>query len=257
MGARNKSRTKEDRPRLAALHQLLESGASIAIPFDLMDILMKYLVLVPSYETIFIERHNCFTREKIAPNICLEFWGPLLLEEGFPLRVRYKAKQPSPECIATDLKNGLRLADTPELNLRRTDLDDLTPIKHLRSLRYLNLAETAVSDLRPIAGLVGLKELDISWTQVTDLGPVQRLRRLTTLKMSYTGISDLSPLRGAVYLSTLDIDSTPVTSVEPLCELTKLRKLSARDTTVYDFSSLNQSVMVYAGSGTLVVSGMV
>ena len=49
------------------------------------------------------------------------------------------------------------------LNLKYTQVHDLTPLSDLTVLKSLDLGYTQVSDLTPLSGLTALKSLDLSW----------------------------------------------------------------------------------------------
>ena len=66
--------------------------------------------------------------------------------------------------------------DLEHLDLRNTQVSDLSPLAGLTNLRYLYLSRTQVSDLRPLAGLTRLRYLYLSGTQVEDLSPLAGLR---------------------------------------------------------------------------------
>jgi Leucine-rich repeat (LRR) protein len=94
---------------------------------------------------------------------------------------------------------------------------DLTPLKGLRNLRWLNLQETGVTDLTPLKGMSNLYNLDISNTKVTDLTPLKGMHDLWELDISNTRVTDLSPLRGAPQLHTLIANHVPnLKSLDPL-----------------------------------------
>ncbi len=49
------------------------------------------------------------------------------------------------------------------LSLWGTDVADLSPLKHLRKLKWLSVRETNVADLSPLEGLQSLKGIGIDY----------------------------------------------------------------------------------------------
>lgn len=88
-----------------------------------------------------------------------------------------------------DVLEGMPIAS---LNLSRTPVHDLRPLREMRFLRKLNVASTDVSDLSPLEGLQ-LIDLSISNTQVADLRPLQNMP-LQVISLGQTKVHDLTPI---------------------------------------------------------------
>jgi hypothetical protein len=80
------------------------------------------------------------------------------------------------------------------LILERTPVRDLSPLREMRLLRKLDVADTGVSDLSPLKGLA-LHELNITMTAVVDLDPIKDMP-LKMISMVKTEIYDFTALRG-------------------------------------------------------------
>jgi len=111
------------------------------------------------------------------------------------------------------------------LDLRGTQVDDLTPLAPLTSLEWLNLDGTQVCYLAPLADLVNLKVLSLKDTQVVEIEPLARLGNLEELYLDDTRVSDLEPLADLVNLKTLSLEGTRVEPLTPLAGLTNLARL--------------------------------
>lgn len=127
-----------------------------------------------------------------------------------------------------------------EIDLSRTRVDDLAPLKLLPNLRVLNCTNAPLSgaDFEALANLHALETLYLDGTELDDDGLAQ-LRGLTSLKALYLGrtkIDDagLSNLRGLRGLTSLSLANTAVTDagLAPLRDLHQLQTLVLRNTKV-------------------------
>ena len=129
-----------------------------------------------------------------------------------------------------------------ELEFYTDYVEDLSPIRALHGLRYLNCSGThtnrpngAIYDLSPISDMK-LTKLRIGFNdQIDDLTDIRHLP-LEHFVCSRTQVTDLSPLQN-MPLKFLDIGSAPVTDLSPLRGLA-LETLFAYQTQVVDISPL-------------------
>ena len=124
------------------------------------------------------------------------------------------------------------------LYLHDTRVSDLTPLKTLTSLRELRLTRTQVSSLEPLAGLTGLQRLLVDGTRVSDLEPLKGLTSLEVLDLGYTRVANLEPLQALTNLKMLWLPATQVRNLDSLRELTTLQGLYLWDTNVSDLEPL-------------------
>ena len=103
-------------------------------------------------------------------------------------------------CFELDLRgsnisnlNVLEGMPIEELLLSGTSVRNLSPLKEMRNLRKLDVANTTVSDLSPLKGLA-LYELNITKTRVVDLQPIKGMP-LHVLSLVQTGVRDFSHLK--------------------------------------------------------------
>lgn len=94
------------------------------------------------------------------------------------------------------------------LNLRGTDLADLSGLEGHGALRHLDLSFTWVADLTPLTGLEALREVHLQGAWVSDLAPLTTLPALERLDMAKTQISTLAPLIGAERLTWLNLNES-------------------------------------------------
>jgi Leucine-rich repeat (LRR) protein len=123
---------------------------------------------------------------------------------------------------AVDSLEGLATARLTELELARTRVTSLTPLKEMTSLRKLGLNQTRVADLAPLSRLQGLEELYAAQTAVASLVPLVGLHGLTLLDVNKTAVTDVKALAGASRLRDLNLAQTRVRSLVPIQGLRSL-----------------------------------
>lgn len=79
------------------------------------------------------------------------------------------------------------------LLLSGSSVSDLAPLREMRFLRKLDIANTPVSDISPLEGLQ-LEELSITKTQVRDLSSLREMP-LRVLSLVHTEVRDLTPIQ--------------------------------------------------------------
>lgn len=95
----------------------------------------------------------------------------------------------------------------------RGQLRDLSPVRTLRSLVYLDCSANQIQDLQPLKGLV-LRELVVWANPIVDISAV-RLLPLTMLDVDHTYVADLAPLHG-MPLTRLWVRARYVSDLSPL-----------------------------------------
>jgi len=124
------------------------------------------------------------------------------------------------------------------LDLVGTNVMDLRPLEGLTALQSLTLFDTPVADLEPLKGLTGLQSLDLSNTQVAIVEPLKGLTGLRSLDLSNTQIADIAPLKGLSALQSLNLSNTQVANIEPLKGLSALQSLNLFGTKVANVEPL-------------------
>lgn len=134
------------------------------------------------------------------------------------------AGAPLAELNVSSTKETSELADlTPlrglelvELNISNTSVTDLSPLREMRTLERLALAQSKVTDLTELSGL-RLKRLSFQGCPVTDLTPIQKMQ-LEELDLRETRVTDIAPLIG-MPIKSIDLSLTPIVDFSPLAKL--------------------------------------
>ena len=77
-------------------------------------------------------------------------------------------------------------------------------------MKELRLIDNKISDITPLKRLTNLEYLDLSGNQISDLSPLTDLTNLKYLHLENNQISDLSPLAGLTKLCSLHLQTNPI-----------------------------------------------
>lgn len=103
------------------------------------------------------------------------------------------------------------IAKITEIDLSGNDsLKNLAPLAILENLRSVNISNTGIDDLTPLRELEKLEYLDCSFNPVKSLDPLSFLRRLKVVNIEKTESADLAPLVYHDNLEALYCDDSPV-----------------------------------------------
>ena len=153
-----------------------------------------------------------------------------------------KKPQDAAYARAQDAIATARASGASDLTLSGDDFSDLAvlppDIGSLTALKYLNLRGTQVSDISVLSGLNALRFLDLSGTQVSDISALSGLTALIHLDLFGTQVSDISGLSGLTALNRLNLFGTQVSDISALSGLTALIHLELSDTLVSDLSPI-------------------
>lgn len=123
--------------------------------------------------------------------------------------------------IATETLNGITSMD-----LRNSDISNLSGIEKFTNLSSIDLSRNNISDISPIISLNNLTNLNLNDNPVSNLSELSNKTNLTDLYLSNTGISNVSFLSNLVNLKTLDISSNNISNLQGLSLLNSLITLN-------------------------------
>ena len=120
----------------------------------------------------------------------------------------------------TGLEHATQLT---ELNVRYSDIGDISPLAGLTSLTILDLRGNNISDVTLLAKLVNLEKLWLSENPITDISPLAELTALRWLVIMSANVSDVTPLAKLVNLEQLLLAGNSITDFSPLSNLNNLQ----------------------------------
>ena len=110
----------------------------------------------------------------------------------------------------------------------RSPISDLTPLKNLTSITYLNVANNKVYDLSSLENLSELEYLHLGWNiGVKDITPLANMSKLKGLNLTYThSLRDISTLRNLTQLDSLSYNhANYIADISPIGDLVNLKLL--------------------------------
>jgi internalin A len=114
----------------------------------------------------------------------------------------------------TDL-TGLRyVSGLRKLVLGGNNISDLGSIADLIHLEELYLWNNRnITDISPLKNLIALRYLNLNHCKIADVTPLTNLKQLIDLRLSENEIVDVSPLEGLSRLKVLEIGGNPIMDI--------------------------------------------
>lgn len=127
-----------------------------------------------------------------------------------------------------------------KLVLQNCSLSAISELKHLTSLKYLNIAlNSNINDISPIGHLFDLEVLIASGINVEDISPLENNIKLRRLYLNNTkSIKDINPLSKLTELNVLEFYDNQVSDLEPLATLQNLERLWCNENNISDISPI-------------------
>jgi hypothetical protein len=107
-----------------------------------------------------------------------------------------------------------RIGNLDSINIEDiAQIKDLEPLRKFQRLRIIKAKGSGIHDISLIKELSEMKYLDISYTNVTDLAPISQLTKLQILKTEGCKISGIDPLQKMKSLRRLYADETSINDI--------------------------------------------
>jgi serine/threonine protein kinase/Leucine-rich repeat (LRR) protein len=193
---------------------------------------------LPALKTIVADQGS--QKGPIAAASSAEFWKQwdLLITVARPLRaagIWFRASIDSDGSLYLNLTDQpirdlsiLEGAPITRLDMAKTKVADLSPLRTMKRLSWLQIKGTPVTDLSPLRGLP-LDLLNIGETTATDLSPLEGMP-LTVFYADGSAVTDFAPLARISTLASILLPmpkpGAPPLNIEPLRNLPKLQRLS-------------------------------
>ncbi len=126
------------------------------------------------------------------------------------------------------------------LDLYNSQINDISPLTKLHSLRILSLSHNQILDISPLATLNKLNLLDLENNIIRDISVLDRLQNLNALFLEDNQIEDISSLSKLNKLSTLHLANNLIRDISSLSTLNSLRTLYLDSNQIPDIISLTR-----------------
>lgn len=130
-------------------------------------------------------------------------------------------------CVSNPISDLSPLIDNDmlvHLVLKGCDVSDVSPLRTLINLKFLNLACNPIENVS-VFGEMHLITLDLSFCIISDMSFVRHHPTLMSLTLHDNNISDISSLIGNTTLTDLELSDNNIRSIEPLLGNTSLTRL--------------------------------
>lgn len=137
------------------------------------------------------------------------------------------------------------IGECVEIGISASDIEDLSELHVLKSLRKLNISQTPFTvrstlDISPLASLVNLESLGLNMSRVSNIEPLRGLTKLVSLNIGGSLVKDLSPIKGLTLLKSVDVRDSLVTDVSALEGETALEELSIDEKQIPSLTRLSR-----------------
>ena len=127
------------------------------------------------------------------------------------------------------------LTNLARLNMRNTDINDISFLQNMVHMEIMDLRGNNIADLAPLERMSILEEADLRGNQIEDISPLSHLTQLRSLNLRENSITDLGPLARLSNLRYLNIHSNPVeVGLEAIGDLHHLETLIMRNVFIGD-----------------------
>lgn len=140
-----------------------------------------------------------------------------------------------------------------DLSDRELTNAQISNLRHLKQLKYLNLKDNYITDLSCLAGLTQMESLHFTNNNVTDISFMKDMNELREISAENTGISDISVLRGKTKLESVFFGDSYVTDITPIADSRGLKYVGFNEAQIPDISALEGmtelETVCFAGCG--------
>ncbi len=99
------------------------------------------------------------------------------------------------EVLIENIEGMEYMVNLEKIDFWRNNIEDLTPLRNLTKLKYLELGDNSISDISALSSLTNLETLSLHRNDIRDVTPLRNLTKLSDLNLSFNNnLSDLSPL---------------------------------------------------------------
>lgn len=135
------------------------------------------------------------------------------------------------DLLKSDVENVFRLALPHEI----TDISDL---KYLTHLEYLDAGDTSIHTLAPLASLTNLRVLYLQRNSIIDVRPLKNLTKLQVLSLNGNRLDDIDTVADLTELKELYLSENKIRDIRALKNLKRLQLLYLQRNFVSDVSAL-------------------
>lgn len=127
-------------------------------------------------------------------------------------------------------------------NLDSKGITDLTGLEYAVNIRNLSIRNNNIQDLSPLAHLKELQLLVLDYNNLSgvDLSPIMKLNKMKILSIRDCGLNNINAFEKANFpeIASLNLYHNRITDISPLRNLTNLRQISITTNAIEDISAV-------------------
>lgn len=123
------------------------------------------------------------------------------------------------------------------LSINAKQIEDISPLSNLKSLKFLNLSINRISNIWPLINLNNLEVLNLKSNLIEDISVLASLKSLKKLYLSRNRIKDISALF-SLHLEDLSLSGNLIEDISPLSDTNSLVSLTLEGNPVKNFTYL-------------------
>lgn len=139
----------------------------------------------------------------------------------------------------TNLNPLTELTDLKEIYFTNTLIDDISPLRNLNDLEFIECSGSKIRSLDPLRYASNLKEMNLLATQVNDIGVLANLKNLSKLNIGETQVTNIDTLSSLTGLSQLDLSNLQLDDFNVLSDLKNLMDLTLAGTNIITLDPLS------------------
>ncbi|OUR94815.1 hypothetical protein A9Q84_17040 [Halobacteriovorax marinus] len=142
--------------------------------------------------------------------------------------------------ILEDISPLKNLAWLSYIDLKYNNIKDLSHLRNLSQIRLLKINGNKITNIKPLSDLFHISGLDISDNLIEDLRPIANHMALSSLNAARNPVRLWPNLKDQAYLMSLDLSSTGLKDLSIISKNGKLDTLNLYDNNISDLSPLNR-----------------
>ncbi len=145
-------------------------------------------------------------------------------------------------CSLSNISDIKYLTSLKYLNIAlNPQINDITPIGYLSNLEVFLASGNNIDNIKPLENNYNLRRLYLNNTKkIMDISPLSKLTELRVLEFYDNQISDIAPVSNLINLERFWCNQNKISDISPIHSLTNLKYLLLSNNTITDLEPLSE-----------------